>query len=53
MKDSAREVMARLEDTKRHVGALESKLESFNAQVAGALAPLHNRCARTARLALG
>jgi hypothetical protein len=35
MKEAANEVVARLDDTKRHVAALESKLESFNTQVGG------------------
>ncbi len=43
MKESAHEVMGRVEDVKRHIAALESKLESFNTQVAAALSPLHSR----------
>jgi len=42
MKEVANDVMGRLEETKRHVAALESKLESFNTQVAAAISPLHN-----------
>lgn len=33
MKEAAAEVVARLEDARRHTTALESKLESFNTQV--------------------
>lgn len=42
MKETAHEVMGRVEDAKRHIAALESKLESFNTQVAAALSPLHS-----------
>ncbi|KAJ9518243.1 hypothetical protein QJQ45_010149 [Haematococcus lacustris] len=45
MKESANEVVGRLDDTKRHVAALESKLESFNTQVAAAISPLHTSLA--------
>ena len=43
MKEGASEVMGRVEDVKRHIAALESKLESFNTQVAAAISPLHAR----------
>ncbi|KAF5836642.1 hypothetical protein DUNSADRAFT_5636 [Dunaliella salina] len=42
MKEVANDVIGRLDETKRHVSALESKLESFNTQVAAAISPLHN-----------
>lgn len=42
MKESAGEVMTRVEDVRRHIAALESKLESFNTQVAAAMSPLHS-----------
>jgi hypothetical protein len=43
VKDSSGDVMSRVEDVKRHIAALESKLESFNTQVAAAISPLHSR----------
>jgi hypothetical protein len=43
IKESAGEVLGRVEDAKRHIAALENKLESFNMQVAAAISPLHNR----------
>lgn len=42
-KETANEVLGRVDETKRHLAALESKLESFNSAVAAAIAPLHNR----------
>ena len=36
-------MQARVDDMRRHVAAQEAKLESFNSQVASALAPLHTR----------
>eukprot|EP00197_Chlamydomonas_leiostraca_P010077 CAMPEP_0202877566 /NCGR_PEP_ID=MMETSP1391-20130828/30868_1 /ASSEMBLY_ACC=CAM_ASM_000867 /TAXON_ID=1034604 /ORGANISM="Chlamydomonas leiostraca, Strain SAG 11-49" /LENGTH=594 /DNA_ID=CAMNT_0049559623 /DNA_START=91 /DNA_END=1871 /DNA_ORIENTATION=+ len=45
MKEAAAEVGARLDEARRHVVALESKLESFNTQVAAAITPLHNSLA--------
>ena len=42
-KETAIDVMTRVEDARRHIGALETKLESFNSQVAAAISPLHTR----------
>ena len=42
MKEAANEVVERVDDLKRHIAALENKLESFNTQVAAAISPLHN-----------
>ncbi len=44
MKEGAGEVMLRVDEVRRHIAALESKLESFNTQVAAAMSPLHARC---------
>ena len=44
IKEGAAEATGRVEDVKRHVAALENKLESFNTQVAAAISPLHSRC---------
>jgi len=41
MKEANNEVISRVEDVRRHIVALESKLESFNTQVAAAISPLH------------
>ncbi len=43
-KEAANELLVRLEEGKRHTVALESKLDSFNTQVAAAISPLHTRC---------
>ncbi len=43
-KESAHELLVRVEESKRHITALESKLDSFNTQVAAAISPLHTRC---------
>lgn len=42
MKESSGDAMGRVEDVKRHIAALEGKLESFNTQVAAAISPLHS-----------
>ncbi|GLI66327.1 hypothetical protein VaNZ11_010106 [Volvox africanus] len=44
-KEATNEVLQRVDDVKRHVSALEGKLESFNTQVAAAINPLHNALA--------
>ena len=43
MKEISSELMQRVDEAKRHMGALEGKLESFNTQVAAAISPLHTR----------
>lgn len=44
VKEDATEAATRLEEAKRHLAALENKLESFNNQVAMAMQPIHSRC---------